>query len=234
MRYSFRVLVTLSFASLLVHAATIVDQSNLPNLGGYYGASKASSTFDQWVGQTITAGATGRLVRVDLALWRVDTYNPGARLRIYDFNLNLLGNIAIPDGSIGLGQVDAFGQISIPNASNQLPVSLDLSALNIQIAAGQRYLLWLLADNLCSDCVVRTPSGGSQGFTKFAWASSNSDTYSGGNAGFAFGTPTNTLTGSNDLGFRTFVEQSQVPEPATISIAFFTLMAMGASRCRKS
>lgn len=210
-------------AAILLGAATsaqaslVVDQSTLTPTGvGTMASSGIRSNFKQV--QTVTAGQTGLLSRVDLQLWQF--FSPVTyTLSLYDGDF--AGAYDFPfDGGLpgspgGFGTL--IGQISVSTAS--LPTqaeaiagayaSFDLSAFGYYVHPGQVFSLLSQTDS---------PN------TRVAWTfgyyldetdpdSLVDSDYAGGYNAAQFYDETYLRSGS-DRSFRTWVEVASTPEPS--------------------
>jgi len=147
--------------------------------------------------QTITAGLTGQLAQVDVLVnrWSSNANSTPLILEVWSLSgtslTSSLGSASLPVTEVPFFQSAGFE-------------SFDLSAENIQIAAGEQFAILLTTAGLSS---------------QYGWRSMAAGTYSGG-AGYLV-SGTSLITPSGDFGFRTYVDTapSAVPVPGTLTLA---------------
>jgi hypothetical protein len=183
-------------------------------------------------GQSFTAGLTGQLTRIDLALWRGFYRLPGgepiafetdATLYVYSDSLDTLGILGFSDIPLGTGTGQPIG--------DPFSISLDLTSLGIGVEAGRTYIAAVRSTALLPGNAILIGS-------RLGLFGSISDTYAGGTAVLRNGgAGTFDPFGNGDLLFRTYVEPQQpgiIPEPASwaMMIAGFGLVGAVARRRR--
>jgi hypothetical protein len=203
---------------LFVHGssnAATIDQSVLAVDQGFGLAGSlmtAGPTIWRLGAQSVTAGLAGRLTQIDLQL-QPGNGTLGLNFSLYDGVINypgatLLGSLVIPRSSVGQG-------------SDGL-TTVDVSAYNYMVTPGQSFSFLISA--------VSPPSGSNSyswilGACQNAGCTSFSELdYAGGIHQFRF-TNLPTWNIRNERGFRTWVDESAVPEPQswTLLIAGFGL-----------
>lgn len=192
--------------SNVANAAILLDQDNLiANIGVSVASRIGGPSLDTRRAQTVTAGITGKLTRIDL--------NIGGR-----------GNLAVElvrggFDSLPLLNLDRFVVVSSssPGFGTGL-ISVDVSALDFMVFEGQQFSILLRAADSASEYAwqfgyATGPDNDGDG-TPDDFTGRNYDL---GDPYFRFAsnlvTPW-TLTGG-DRGFATFVDAAVIPEPAT-------------------
>lgn len=218
--------------ALPAQAALVVDQSNLwpvsdvPLVGSSIASSATLGQF-RYQSQSLTAGTTGLLAEIDL---QVSTLTSTADLEV-----------AIAKGVVGSPDFTVLGSFALPytlvpseaQANTGVLAQVDVRSLGLIVRPGMVLSIGLLAE---------TPPTGNN---RFLWMFGESadggttvvglDSYAGGyNQVTSDGGATWLVTGF-DRGFRTWVDDSVVPEPATWSlmIAGFGMVG-GALRARRA
>lgn len=227
-----------SLASATVVAAPIIDQSTLllstPE-GSYVRASAIGNNAganppNRVQAQTVTAGLSGRLTRVDLQLVRyAATNNAPILLSVFD------GSRIDPDVRL-VGTVTIAGdQVPLDTEFASKPfISVDLATMMFEVEAGDVFTLQLSTG-------ASTGLGYSAHFV-YGWESAELDenytpldsfylNYAGG---------TNYLSERGgpfqatafDRGFRTFVDPVDVPEPAAVELLGLAVIGLAFGRRR--
>jgi hypothetical protein len=217
-----------AIASVLLACATaraqVVDQSYTPtpsNIGAVLSASFEGRPL--WLAQSFTAGLSGRLSAVDLAIWRDAGVEDNLVLQVFEINGQVLGTllgsapIAVADIPVGFG-----GPPFPAPATDLLGTHVDLSQLGIPVVSGSTYALAVSALN---------PTAGDPSGPLVSWLGDllpgSIDHYPGGQMSATYA---NTLEPGAflfppiplaDVGFRTFV--STVPEAPTAGLALVGL-----------
>jgi hypothetical protein len=222
-----------ALASVGAHPATL-DQGFVPSttttINGYVCPSRVNAV-PCWLAQSFTAGVTGELSSLDLAIWKEPTFITGVTVMVFTLNGNALGQALggtnIPSSSVPNGNGQAFP----PIGANPFALSVNLAGLGINVSAGATYVVATTND-------VPYPSSAGNGIL---WLGSDPfssvDIYTRGSGFVAFtgslipGTPLfNINTMPTDLGFRTYV--TPIPEPASAFLLSLglTLLALRARR----
>jgi hypothetical protein len=203
----------IAFAVCLLIALLSTNTTNAAPVLDQYFEAGSSSNLTSYVGgavdkaQTFTVGLSGILSQIDLDIQRITTSND----LIFDIRATSNG-LPIENDSTTLAS------LTVPFNSIQTTrdfFSLDISSYNISVASGD--MLAIVLD-----------SGNDHDYAWFGY-SSTSDPYSGGesyfrnpSAGFNTWTSSSYYTvATHDLGFRTFVNTTVVPEPVSF-ILFIT------------
>lgn len=207
---------TLALAGAAAQAQIVIDQVYEPPVSAALVVNGSNAGQPFWLGQTFTAGLTGTLASVDLAIWRAQAVDFGLILKLFDANgLTLgaeLGALAIDAGSIPVGYQG--NEIPPPGVST-LGTRVDLSSLGIHVEAGSSYALVVSALRT-EPVTLQTPLMTWYGSL---WSPGAIDHYPGGERGYTYASalgpgdslfPTEPL---EDLGFRTYV--ATVPEVST-------------------
>lgn len=196
-------------------AAVILDQNAL-NPPGLYGGNPVTSSASPYgyreAGQTITAGISGLLSRVDLMIGGESAY--AMRLSIRP----LVSGVVDPSNANRLATFDLIAPSWGPNITYQV-TSIDVSSVNLVYAAGQQFAITL--ENL----------GGFNGLG--GWAVSSRG-YAGG-TGLGRPSATATWQQTSDLAFATYVDTGAgaIPEPATWALLITGFGVIGASARRR-
>ncbi|WP_293450743.1 PEPxxWA-CTERM sorting domain-containing protein [Phenylobacterium sp.] len=198
------------------HAAAQLDQADIPEAGPIPTASAGYAISDGFAyGQTFTAGLTGRLTRVDLAIFGTQydvtgegfsislEQTPGVTLYSSHFNFTDVADPYLNDWSQAL--------------------RMDVTDPSLQVTAGQAYRILL------------TPDVGATA-PAIGWLiqfDNTALTYAGGD-GFAQVGGVEYSYPDVDYGFRIYVETA-VPEPATWALMLLGFGGLGcALRGRRS
>ena len=197
-------------------AAPILDQSFDAFRPNEFRGGSIIST--QEIGQTFTSGITGKLTRVDLQIRQISSDAPVADL-LFDI-------FPSSNGFVPTGPAIAAGSISRDIIPTFIPVngdfvSVDLSAFNIMVTAGESLAI-----------LLRNPNPGG-----YSWIEAFGDGYAGGTSFIR--QPPDPIFGfipAIDQGFRTFVDPgavvAQVPEPGTFALLGLGLLGVGIARRR--
>jgi hypothetical protein len=211
-------------SSIPATAATILDQSFAPSPCCSYYNFGSSQSDQAWVGQTFTAGVTGQLSQVNLAIYKTPAFDTGLSVDIFVYNPgdNTLG-ASLGSVSLANSQVPSFGGPGSP--TNIYGVSLDLSGLNIGVSSGSTYAIL---------AAVNGPTNYPGTNIGISWIGSDfegADEYTGGHFTQATGALSagSTVTGgfgNADLAFQTYV--TPVPVPPTSWLMLSGLAGLGA------
>jgi len=227
------------------------DQQYVPNVAntGYdFTARDVSGPFGPstpWIGQTLTAGVSGQLARIDLAVWRDARYDTGLDLSVFAYDVasqalgDKLGSVLIT--SVPASSSDAFVPVP-PDRSNPFGLFVDTSSLGINMVAGQSYAITLVP-------TAKLPATGNVA-VGINWIGSNasdqSNLYAGGYriggvlypldgpipGGGPLGSATRvTVDAAVDLAFKTYV--TTVPEPGSTWLMVVGLTAVGMAGARR-
>jgi MYXO-CTERM domain-containing protein len=228
-----------AIASVLLACATVraqvVDQSYTPT-PSYIGAVLSTSFEGRplWLAQSFTAGLSGQLSAVDLAIWRDAGVEDNLVLQVFEINAQTLGTllgsapIAVADVPVGMD-----GYAFPAPGTDLLGTHVDLSQLGIPVVSGSTYALAVSALN---------PAAGEPSDPLMLWLGDllpgSIDYYPGGQMAYTYATtlepgaflfPPIPLA---DVGFRTFV--STVPEAPTAGLALLGLALVLVQRRRKT
>jgi hypothetical protein len=178
--------------------AGTLDQQYLPSQNGGLIIEQS-----QTIGQTFQVGLSGLLNEVDVDIAGHPIAPPqGLTLEIH------------PTLSDGSPATSVLASISIPGSAVPTSfqfVAFDLSAFGLSVATGES-----LAIVLRSDAGYQAPGGG---IDPYAWRYDTSGGYAPGSGYISSGSSFNKMTGV-DLGFKTYVDTTSVPEPS-ITTTFF-------------
>lgn len=207
--------------------AQVVDQSYTP--GPFHTAAVLSNSFEGrpfWLAQSFTAGVSGRLSAVDLALRRDALAEDDLVLQVFEINGQTLGAL-LGSAAIPFADIPVVPQLPGP-AIDLLGTHVDLSQPGISVVSGSTYALAVSALN---------PAAGAPAEPVVLWLgdiSGSIDNYPGGRMSYTYA---NMLAPGDflfppfplaDLGFRTFV--SAVPETPTAGLALVGLALVLARR----
>ncbi|HEY0651295.1 MAG TPA: PEPxxWA-CTERM sorting domain-containing protein [Phenylobacterium sp.] len=202
----------LSVAGALVagpaYAAIQLDQASVPETGPVLTIGGGGTALSEGyvLGQSFTVGLTGKLARIDLAVFGT-TYDstPGG----YTLSLEQTPGVALASTHFDFADlVDPFLK-----DWSQAP-SFDLSAANVDVTAGEIYRIVLTVD----------PGAYAHFAGWFETADNVPFAYAGGNA-FINGFTVERI----DYGFRTYVDTAAVPEPGTWALAILGFGLAGAA-----
>jgi len=211
--------------SIPATAATVLDQSFAPSpCCAYYNFGESQSN-QFWVGQTFTAGVTGQLSQVNLAIYKTPAFDTGLNVDIFAYSAGdstlgaLLGSVSLSNS-----QVPSFGGPG--NPTNIYGLSLDLSGLDIGVSSGGTYAIL---------AAVNGPTNyGTGPNIDVAWIGSDfeglTDEYTGGHytqatGSLGAGSSVAGGFGNADLAFQTYV--TPVPEPSTSWLMLSAIAALG-------
>jgi hypothetical protein len=189
-------LLFVALSGTVARSEPILDQSFVPvpaNPTPFLGIDLDTSG-----AQTFTVGITGILTEVDVFIQRNGPI-------LSDLHLDVRPTInGVPTGN----DLAALGSVTLPMAAlgtTAAFVDFDFSSLGIHISQG--------------DVLAIVLSGDAQWFGNFG------DLYPGGASFFRFPPDDFSLShdGSVDVGFRTFVEPTPVPEPYTLALISATI-----------
>ena len=186
----------LAFCVSTSNAAGVLDQANQAssfNFGFTFFTREGDPI--HWEGQTITAGITGQLTQVDLPIWRQPDFDSGIHVEVLDSSLTVLGSVTVASSLIPMGNSAAFP----PSGADPFSVSIDLSGLGINVAAGQSFVI-------AARSTALFPAG--VGGNGIIWLGLEGNPYGGGQEFLQFGTAVTDTSlgfGGADLGFRTYV-----------------------------
>lgn len=216
--------------------ADVVDQAYVPSPSnaGTVITWSLDDGVPAWLAQSFTAGLSGQLTAVDLAVWGWATPQQDLRLQVHEVDGltvgSLLGTAIVPAAAI---PVNAFGAAFPEPGNDPVALRVDLSHLGIHVAAGSTYALAVSAGG-------RHPAGA--GDIDWLFTQEPGDHYPGGRGMFGYSTslqsgqlmdplfytpPGNFV----DLGFRTYV--SAVPEGSTAQLAALGLLVVAAFAGRR-
>lgn len=216
--------------ALPAQAALIVDQSNLWPVSGVplVGSSISSSaTLGQfrYQAQSLTAGTTGLLATIDL---QVSTLTSTADLEV-----------AVARGVVGSPDFAVLGWFTLPStmvpseaqANTGILAHVDVRSLGLIVRPGTVLSIGLLAE---------TPATGNN---RYLWMFGESpdggttviglDSYAGGYNQVTSDSGATWLVTGIDRGFRTWVDDSVVPEPSTWSLMIAGFAMTGAAVRRR-
>ncbi|RMH30525.1 MAG: hypothetical protein D6693_00395 [Planctomycetota bacterium] len=198
--------------------AGVIDQNNPIASPGN------ADSFDpfQELGQTFTVGITGQLASIDVMMFRHASLTQptlDAVLTLYDASGDLPTATVLGSASVAAADVPSIQPSQLMDF-----VSFDLTALNINVTAGQT-LAWGLVSGTVSGDLSPTPDAGSY----FVGANVGSDaTYAGGRALLRFFSsfPTPSwgawappfVSLDEDYAFRTVMVGGQIPTPGPIAL----------------
>ncbi len=214
-----------AFATGPAVVASTLDQANEgPFVLSAYASDTREGRPTLETGQSFTAGLSGQLTRIDLALWRgyyllagVDIpFETDAVLSIYAPSLALLGDADVTNIPLGT----ATGRV--PDGADPFSVSINLSGLGITVEAGTTYIAAIRSTALLpTDALIIGPRLG-------LWGSIESS-YPGGTVVLRNGGAGDFLPfGTGDLLFRTYVDPAgAIPEPATWAMLILGFGAVG-------
>ena len=213
--------------------AQVVDQSYTPTPAN--GGTLVNSSFEGrpiWLAQSFTAGLSGQLTGVDLAIWRDADAPQSLVLQVFEINgLTLgasLGSMPIALAAIAVGVEGSW--VPLPG-SDPLATHVSLADLHIAVQSGLTYALAVSALD---------PTAGAPFDLPIVWIGNLQnpktvdDPYPGGRWSYTYAAalapgdglfPTPPL---EDLGFRTFV--STVPDAPTAGLALAGLALVLARR----
>jgi hypothetical protein len=214
-------------------AQLVIDQVYTPYINSSLrvGGSSEGRTF--WLGQTFTAGLTGPLAAVDLAIWRDLDANFGLVLKVFAVSgLTLgaeLGTVLIAPSEVPVG----YKGLSLPfPGADPLATHVDLSAAGVAVRAGSSYTLLVSSQE---PFPITTQAPGMDWYGNF-WFPGAIDPYPGGQRVYFYGAalaPGDSLSSTSpieDLGFRTYV--SAVPDAPTATLAVMGLALLLVRRTR--
>lgn len=205
------------------HAAVEIDQENLAvwrsgtRIAGsllHYQPEFAVSRLGQL--QSVTAGKEGFLKSIDLQLFRTNDSNPNLSFDVSIVN----GEPALTGAIVPLATVSLL-RSSLPTAvavQSGVLVNVDFSSLNYALKAGQKFSILISMPAIATGSGSPTINGPSWAYglerTSDGSFTPEFTNYSGGFNTVINGDGSRAITGS-DRGFRTYVDVTAVPEPAT-------------------
>jgi hypothetical protein len=210
-------------------AAIVVDQSSWLTPSGL--ALSASGTFGDETGtrqlqvQSFTAGMDGKLTKVDLQIWRAAGFN--------DLNIGIARGI-VGTPSLNILGILPVARLSVPTQTQVAGgafLSVDVSSLNIIVHPGQTLSIGVL------------PLGQNPCCNVYRWTNGEFDADGNLVNGLIYGDGFNQISVDGgdtwsptglDRSFRTWVDTSIVPEPASwaMMISGFGLVGFAARRRR--
>lgn len=201
----------------------MLDQSFVPNS---YTGSVVSSGSNYIHTQTFTSNLSGELAQVDIFVSQfLGMPTENLNIMILDTNLGGIPDINQILASISLLPLDVPKSTGLGGAF----VSLDVSAFHIPVVAGETLAIAAQTDEPFS--ALGPMYSWEIGFT--------SDPYPGGNLFISNDSgrnfyPTGSPLGSADVGFRTYVNISSIPEPETYAMLVSGLFIFGLMRRRNN
>lgn len=210
--------------STSVWPALMLDQSFDPHS---YAGSVVSSGSNYIHAQTFTSSLSGELAQVDIFVSRfLGLPTENLNIMILDTNLGGVPDINQILASVSLSPLDVPESAGISGGAF---VSLDVSAFHIPVATGETLAI-----------TAQTDESFSALGPMYSWEIGlTSDPYPGGNlfisndSGINF-YPTGSPSGSADVGFRTYVNISPIPEPETYAMLVSGLFIVGFMRQRNN
>lgn len=203
-------------------SAAVIDQSGLVDPAGfplqYSVVVTQPSGFSRWQAQSVTAGLTGLVSRIDLQATPFD----GARSLLLS-----LGYGEVTDAGFTLLATISFDRAGMASAAELdagLLTEIDTSSLGFSVTVGQVFTIMLEAEY---DAAANNRFGWSFGNDIGGGDVGNGADYAGGVNRISddFGV-TWSQTGF-DRGFRTWVDAGAVPEPASWAMMILGFGAVG-------
>jgi hypothetical protein len=189
-----------------------LDQSYVVNQSGSYSSHGIVSDFR--FAQTFRVGTSGLLAQVDVQVHSYAGYphNPDLLTKPLVFRLNTVLPSGFPS-STTLASVTIPGD-QVPLSSPPNLVSLDLTAANIEVTAGQKLAILL-------STALPAPPRGQPPVASYGWFFLPENGYADGTSWYSFQF-NRWVQQDYDLGFQTYV--TPVPEPSS-----FALLGLGAA-----
>jgi len=200
-------------------AALIFDQGFDPTGQITLSSSFGGINSNQDIAQSFQVGMNGTLGEVDLYLHRFTATPVGGNLV---FELRRLTGTGLPSNAPG----DSLLQILIPSTNVGTTngfLDINVSSANLQVTAGEGLAIVLHADS-------GTPSN-----LTYIWAGQNNNPYANGMAfeQVVGNHSWDSITPTADLGFRTYLTTSAVPEPGSITLGAIGALFLVGYRWRK-
>lgn len=211
--------------STSVSAAVILDQMSAPattDFGAFLEDVSSVYGDNAYQAQTFTVGVNGTLDHIDVLLGAADPSSGS-----FTFELRSTNGAGAPDYT-GLALATATANYDL-TSSTETYTTLDFSSAGIAVSAGDSFAI-----------VGLTGSGvGLSGPHAANWLGSDTDPYSGGAYYASFFADPGTMlidgTAGYDLNFRTYVDTSVVPVPATVWLFGSGLIGMiGVAKRKRS
>lgn len=224
-------------------AAPIIDQENTADF--YFHYPFGSSAYAKQSAQTFTAGVDGSLVGIALQIGRAG-YDPALGSLSVRIVNTLDGQASHGTGWFATKIPGAPGE-SWAGQTGQLLASFTVDAADLPLVQSQVGAVAPMSTMLALPTPIEIDAGTqyailleSVGTGQFVWNFQYGDAYSDGRAfyrvGDGFGwTAPRLLTGlgTDDMGFRTFVEGiAAIPEPGTLMLLVGGVLGMGLARRR--
>lgn len=198
-------------------AAAVVDQTSMPASGQIspgqpMAGFNVGGTNNTAVSQSFTAGLSGALTRIDLALYRLTTSTQPITIKLYGSGVVPLATATLAWNDVPFitdFQTTDFANVSSVTFGASAPVVQAGAQLRVTAEAGTVFgLAWL-----------------------YQYRNGVALTYAAGEASRIVGGGAPQPTGA-DVGFRTWVDAAAVPEPRVwaLMIAGFALVGAGLRR----
>ena len=222
----------LAMSPLPAAAVVVLDQDNIMPIAGPVVASSIGLAVERRQAQIVTAGQTGKLVRVDLQLGRGGAGTAPLALEL------------VRGGAASLPMVDSatpFLISAIPPTSATSLISIDVSSANFMLTAGEQFMLYLRATDYATANRLTwvIGYGNGQDLDNDGFEDTTTRPYAGGE-NYLRDTISNQqwLRTGFDRGFATYVDVAggAVPEPASwaLMIAGFGMTGAVLRRRRRT